>query len=187
MILIALGGYSHTGKDEVGNILIERYHFTRVAKGDLIKQAALQINPRIGGGSSFRTDDRSLASLVRSLGWEEAKKLYPEVRSFLQNLPDAVVAVCGFDAWNDAVYRQIEREHLQTVVLTRICLRTEAEEVKKRGGDVWCVRRPGVGPVNDSANEHDLDDWPFDAYIDNDGTLLDLADRVASALGDRIS
>lgn len=173
-MIVALGGYSRTGKDEVGKILMN-VGFMRVAKGDLIKQAALEIDPPT-------YTDATLAEVVTEEGWDAAKDKYAEIRRFLQNLPDAVVKACGRDVWNDAIFRVINERGLTDVVLTRVCLEEEARMVKHHGGVVWNVVRPGVGPVNDSANEHGLDDWPFDTTIINDGSLADLSNTVLSAL-----
>ena len=57
-----------------------------------------------------------------------------------------------------------------------------AHRQRSRGGRVWRVSRPGVGPINDHISEVGLDDYPFDAVIDNDGTLDDLHERVLAEL-----
>lgn len=182
--LIGLSGYGGVGKDEVGRILVEQHGFTRFAKGDLIKEVALGINPKVDG--PFR-----LFEVVQPLGWDKAKSV-GDVRQFLQDLADEVVRVCGRDVWNDALYEKIE-EHFrkaaflrweQPVVLTRLSLPGEAEQVKGRGGAMWRIERPGFGPANSHPNEVALDDWEFDAVIKNDSTRADLEEVVAQVVRD---
>jgi hypothetical protein len=172
-MIVALAGYSRTGKDEVGKILIEKHGFVRLAKGDLIKEAAYNINPRL-------ERDFTVKEAVDTFGWENAKDMFPELRSFLQNLPDQVCKVVGSDPWNEAIFRRMEPG--ANYVLTRICLPVEAEAVKAHGGVVWRIERPGYGPINDNPNEVALDGWSFDWTILNQGTLDDLSDAVSHCL-----
>lgn len=168
MKLVGLSGYAGSGKDEVGRLLVERHGFVRFAKGDLIKDAALGINPAL---------PVPLRNLINDVGWEGAKE-FDEIRRFLQDLADEVVRVCGCDVWNDALYEKIERTD-RPVVLTRLSLPIEAQRVLDYGGEVWRIDRPGFGPVNDHPNETALDDWEFDYIILNGGTLDELASSVA--------
>ena len=62
----------------------------------------------------------------------------------------------------------------------KVILREDVDNL----GKVYDVRRPGVGPVSDHISEHDLDDWPFDGIIHNDGTLVDLEGEVQRVLGE---
>lgn len=170
MSLIALSGYARSGKDEVGRILVEQHGFTRVAKVDLLWEAAERINPIL-------KNHLRLADAVRIFGREQSKDLFAEVRIFLQRLADVVVDVTGNDPWTPAVFERAEG--LGRVVLTRISWPAEAEAVKERGGSVWRIERPGFGPGNKNPNETALDDWPFDATIVNDGDIDGLSWKIA--------
>lgn len=173
MKLIALSGYARSGKDEVGRILVEQHGFTRVAKVDLLWEAAEKINPIL-------RNRLRLADAVNMFGREYCKDVFSEVRLFLQRLADVVVDVTGSDPWTSAVFERAEG--LGRVVLTRISWPAEAEAVKERGGSVWRIERPGFGPGNDDANETALDDWPFDATIVNDSDFDGLAQKIAMLL-----
>jgi hypothetical protein len=50
----------------------------------------------------------------------------------------------------------------------------EAECISARGGDMWRVKRPGVGAVNAHVSESDLDGYKVDKILSNGGTLEEL-------------
>lgn len=177
--IIGLQGYARVGKDEIGRMLVEHLGYKRFAKGDLIKEAAFRINPLIEVAPGQVT---RLQRLVDEYGWEKAKDVAPEVRLFLQTLPDVVVDVIGFDAWNDAIYKAIRESGAERVVLTRICLPYEVEALHDNGGKFVRVIRPGFGPANDHPNEVALDDWEPDATIYNDGSLEDFTPAKIAAI-----
>jgi hypothetical protein len=162
------------------------------AKGDILKDTARAINPvvMIGPeGPSGSLYPEFLAPYVDAVGWEHAKRS-DNVRRFLQDLADEVVKACGRDVWNDALYEQIKNHvHMSAVmrverpvVLTRLSLPIEAERLVAEGGAMVRITRPGYGPANSHPNEVALDDWPFDAHIENAGTLEDLEGAVSGML-----
>lgn len=178
---IALYGYAGAGKDEVGAILVAAHGFHRRAKGDLVRSAALGIDPLIRSGGS---DVEPLSVVVERDGWERAKR-NPMVRLFLQNLADVPVGVTGVDFWDDALWREIwdERSYKPfDVVITRISHCSEAQTVRDYGGKVVRVVRNGTGPVNDHPNEVALDSIEPDDVIMNNGTLVDLRFEVDEML-----
>lgn len=177
-MLIGLCGYARTGKDVVGQHLVRSHGFIRYAKGDLIREAALAMDPYVLGA------DR-LSAIVERTGWETAKRI-SEVRLFLQNLADGVTGVLGRDVWSDRLYDIIDSSGMkdEDIVLTRLSLRSEADRVRERGGFVWRIERPGTGPVNSHPNETALDGYAVDATIVNDGSLADLEQSVMSVLTD---
>jgi hypothetical protein len=58
----------------------------------------------------------------------------------------------------------------------------EADAVRKLGGKVWRVSRPGVGPANDHESEHALNDYKFDQVVENSGTIDGLSSQVRTYL-----
>lgn len=194
MKVVGLYGYGGVGKDEVGRILIENHGFTRFSKGDLIKEAAWRIDPIIRG---LGTEHDRLKTLSWNHGGfhyqtptekiDQLKDIYPEVRFFLQHLADDVVSVLGRDVWNEALWESIERHHADSfilrterpVVLTRLSLPVEADQLGENGGTLVRVIRAGFGPANTHPNEVALDTYDPDAVVVNNGTLEDLEAEVA--------
>jgi hypothetical protein len=184
MKVIGLCGYGGTGKDEVGRILIEECGYTRFAKGDLIKAAAWNIDPLIRDGNGVARPlhgwawDRKLYidSAVERI--DALKEEFPEVRVFLQRLADDVVGTLGRDVWNDALWKTIHASGAEKIVLTRLSLPEEADQLKYEGGYLVRVNRPGFGPANNHPNEVALDGATYDATVNNMGTLDDLTTSV---------
>jgi len=69
------------------------------------------------------------------------------------------------------------------VVVDDVRFPNEAALVRRLGGELWRIERPGTerGPAH--ASEGGLDDYPlFDRRLVNDGTLIDLYQQVQSRL-----
>jgi len=94
------------------------------------------------------------------------------------------------DLWvSIAVQRMRARHDVFGVNTFAICgtrFRNEVATVRRLGGEVWWIDRPGVEPPPPSAHTSDLSITPddCDAVIVNDGTLDDLAERVRLAWAD---
>lgn len=146
MILVALSGYAGSGKDALGQILVENHGFTRVAFADAIKRKALEY------------------------GWDGQKDT--QGRALLQNLGSAIRAY-NPDFWLQIAMEQVMQ--YDCVVITDCRFANEVEAIKTNGGIVVRVERPGVGPANDHMSEHELGPANCNIKIDNNGTLEDLA------------
>jgi len=98
------------------------------------------------------------------------------VREFLQRLgTDAIRDGLHTNAWVNALmadYRKIdynddEQPEYPNWIITDTRFPNEAEAIKKAGGIVIRVDRPGVKPINDHPSETGLDKWDFDYKIAN--------------------
>lgn len=59
----------------------------------------------------------------------------------------------------------------------------EADFIRRLGGQLWRIERPGTDRSTEHASEGSLDDYPlFDRRLINDGSLLDLHERVQQIL-----
>jgi hypothetical protein len=67
-------------------------------------------------------------------------------------------------------------------IITDTRFPNEAEAIKKAGGIVIRINRPGVQPINPHPSETSLDDWEFDAVINNDGDVSDIVHKVGLLL-----
>jgi len=165
-IIIGVSGYARSGKDTVGQILVANHQFHRHAFADKLKQLAIRI-------------DDHVADAVAANGWEDAKS-DPYVRGLLQRLGVAARDTIADDIWVTALFGDLDfgLRH----VITDVRFINEADTIREAGGYVWRVNRPGVHAVNSHVSEHQLDDYPFDIVLTNDGDINNLAAKVASAM-----
>lgn len=177
MMLIGLSGYSGSGKDSVGQILVNKHGFQRVAFADKIRETALAINPEV----RLKTDGSSgalglrLAALVHLLGWEQAQE-HDDVRRLLQHTGDALRGVFG---WDILIHATLHKPPFpQATVVTDVRLPDEALAINLLGGEIWRVERPGVGPINGHDTEIAMDNWHHDVFIHNDDGLPRLEEVV---------
>jgi len=96
-------------------------------------------------------------------------------REQLQTLGDTLRSHLGADVLERVVLDNLP----DRCIVTDCRLRSEAQAIVDLGGIVIRIERPGVGPANGHHSETELDDWPFDATVLNDGTAADLAGAVA--------
>lgn len=194
-MLIALSGYARAGKDTIADRLCDVHGWERLAFADLLRECAKALNPIVGRElvelPMLGTDKveyleaDGLCTYQEALeryGYDKSKSLYPEFRGILQRLgTDVGRRLLDDNIWVDATLAKCEEG--KNYVFTDARFPNEATAITSRGGKVVRVERPGVGPANDHPSETSLDDWPFDAVYQNDGTLDDLNAWVDEHLG----
>lgn len=184
MYNIALIGKARSGKDTAAAFLVRERAYTRVAFADPLKEMALSIDPLV---PTHLYGDRRvhvrLSALVRDAGWEYAKDHYPEVRRILQSIGQtqrefdadywvnvAARKIAGAEAWN------------MPVVVTDVRYLNEAVMLRARGFKMIRIMRPYAagrsGPAEQHASENELNDYPTDAVIYNDGDLDQLRNAI---------
>jgi hypothetical protein len=172
---IGIIGRARVGKDTAGEWLVNQRGYRRVALADPLKEAALKVDPLIPvhDGQYWR-----LASLVRSLGWERIKDMYPEVRRTLQHLGAAMRDVDP-EIWLRAALAKAQEANEQgvPVVITDVRYRNEAASLVRAGFHLIHINRPGI-PQLDHESERDL--GPEDAryLVQNDGDVAHLGEQL---------
>jgi hypothetical protein len=202
-LIIGLNGVARSGKDTVGEYLVENHDFTRVALADPVRDALYDLNPPV----TVRIDDDifsrpgltrrlaifseqgqvktiSLQRLVDIFGWERAKSVKC-VRELLQKLGTQVGReYFGEDCWIEIARAKIEAAYPDPVVITDVRFENEAEFIQELGGEVWCIKREGVGAINGHVSEQALYPGNVDLYIANNDTLDYLYRIVDISVGD---
>lgn len=195
MRIIGLSGYSRVGKSTIASILQTDHGFERYALADPIREALYTLNPIVGSPIGHRLRD-----IVEWNGWDDAKRhgVYgAEVRGLLQRFGTEVGRnQWGQDYWIDRLFTRIEDElaaglsweeaHHRTetalVVVPDVRFANEARAILAYGGEVWKIRRPGVGPVNGHSSDAGIPDDLVTMHMTNNGPLEALPTTVAGML-----
>lgn len=192
--IVGLNGFAGAGKDTAAAGLLED-GWTRVSFADKLREFLYALNPLVAvvvplplegeaeprftpTGFPLRTgrEYRPLRDIVDDLGWDRAKNEHPDVRALLQRCgTDAGRNVLGEDVWVDAVMRSLPAG---PVVITDVRFPNEFAAIKRLGGAVYRVERPGVGPVNGHPSEYALEDADFDGWLHNTGDETHLRESL---------
>lgn len=184
MTIIGLSGFARTGKDEVAKILVEEHGFTRVAFADKLRDFLYALNPFVlgeyEGMGHMHTALTPLQSVIDEYGWGGYKETMfgPEIRRLLQRLGTEAGRQTLWDSiWIDSAFANLDSDK---IVVTDARFYNELDAIRERGGKIWRVERPGVGPLNEHASENEATSYPnFAATIMNNGTLEDLKVKVS--------
>lgn len=180
-MVIGLAGYKGCGKDAVASWLVKQHGFTKVAFADPLRDIMHEMNPIVGDFA--RNPPMRYRDAVGIYGYDEAKRLYPEMRRLMQELGATARDVLGDNVWVDALDER-QCGVLNDVVITDVRYPNEAELVKELGGLMFRILRPGTGPDGHSS---EAQDFPVDFVVLNDdsiplGQLADLIRRRAEVL-----
>jgi hypothetical protein len=177
--LIGLTGYAQSGKDTVASILVEKYGYTRIAFADKIRDFLYGINPMVACSPTGYLQD-----LVNLVGWNEAKQ-EPQVRRLLQDLGISARELIDENIWVTSALGKINVG--ERVVVTDVRFKNEAMMIKLMGGQLWRVKRVGVGPVNDHVSESELDGYKVDQIFVNNGSIEDLTMLIQTRMRNAFS
>lgn len=190
MEIIGLSGFARTGKDEVASVLINEFGFQRVAFADKLRDMIYALNPMVD--ISDLTCDHAdynatktwksvyLQDVIDVYTWDNYKesRYGPEIRRLLQRLGTEAGRQTLWDSiWIDAALTGLPDD--AKVVVTDARFFNEFDAVRERGGEIWRIERPGVGPLNDHASETEATDYPhFSKWLHNDSNLEGLRQKV---------
>jgi hypothetical protein len=164
--IIGLTGYAQSGKDTVASVLVEKYGYSRIAFADKIRDFLYGINPMVACSPTGYLQD-----LVNLVGWDTAKQ-EPQVRRLLQDLGISARDLIDENIWVNAALNNVGKD--ERVVITDVRFENEAAMIKLMGGQLWRVKRTGIGPVNDHISESQMDGHKVDQIFVNNGSIEDL-------------
>jgi hypothetical protein len=172
--LIGLMGPAQSGKDSSA-VYLKELGYERVGFADMVRESLYRLNPWI----LTERGPRRLQDIIDEIGWDEAKRLYPEVRELQQRMGTEVGReLYSPTFWIWLAERQMIHDELQKVVVTDVRFQEEIDWIHSHKGIVIGIRRPGVGPVNSHVSDSGISRLVPDWYIDNNGTLDDLRTNV---------
>ena len=176
--VIGLCGPAQCGKDEARKAL-EGEGYKGLAFADGVREVALRLNPVL---RYFPAKDPALPALLRrdwstyryadlleEVGYEEAKR-YSAFRAYLVDIGAGLRETLGEDIWVDRLKSRVRAERWDSEdgivyhVISDVRYVNEAAAIKRLGGEVWRIHRPGVGPANEeeARSLKEIDDgwWP---------------------------
>lgn len=178
MTLVGIGHVARSGKDVAAAALVRDLGFERRAFADKLKRLAIAADPIVTTATqatNVGSGKGRLDWIVRGMGLEQAKDVYPEVRKFLQDLGAGAREVFGEDFWVDQC---LGTKPLKTdIVISDVRYENEADEIRRRGGKLIRIDRPGVYATG-HASETALVDYDWDEVVNNDGSVHDLETKV---------
>lgn len=165
---VGVGGYATSGKDAFADFLVDE-GFTKTYMSEPLERILLTLNPII-----YTEGDRVVryADLHAQVGYARSKQV-AEVRRLLQVLGSEVGRdMISADIWVDLMVKSIA--NVQNAVITGIRFPNELVAVRRHGGALVWIERPGVHPVNVHKSDNTLTELDFDLIVHNDGSLEDL-------------
>jgi hypothetical protein len=108
------------------------------------------------------------------------------VRSIMQDIGQYFRDVYSKDFWIETLINSVKKENLNSFIISDVRYNNEITKIKESFNDVISIRveRPSVQPNQYSKHlsEVELDNYPFDYVINNNGTLEDLYIKLNSIL-----
>lgn len=183
MNLIGISGKIYAGKDTVGWIIQEALQeaddsATGMATWEIKKFATKlkKICSLLIGVPEELFEDQRFKSTSLNAEWDNLS-----VRLLLQKVgTDAIRDKIHKDAWVNALFADYNPE--SKWVITDVRFPNEVEAIKKKGGLLIRVKRPGTAEENLHESETALDNYNFDYTIINDGSLSHLRSEVIKML-----
>ena len=186
---IALIGRMGSGKDAIAAHLCSAHGYTRIAFADGVRDMALEIDPLIAGRTVINmfgdagNEVFRLSEIVGEAGWDAAKREHPEVRRILQHCGMTVRRLQSY-LWLNAGLAKLDALDFADAVFTDVRFTNEADALRDRGFAVVRVVRASAQAAEGAqhVSETELDDYPVDDVVYNDGSLADLAQSVDAML-----
>lgn len=202
MIVVGLSGYAGAGKDSVADILVSDYGFTKMAFAAPLKAMLRRLDPIIGhelyAGCCNECSDIPEVTEVRmsdaaKFGFDDQSLKHSpwadEVRNLWQTFGTEVFREEDEDFWVNMAAGALGESPADRVVFTDVRFENEAEwiywlsEDPRTESSVWRVARPDHHPDTVHVSEQMVGLLEEEVTILNDGTLDDLKEPVAMALG----
>jgi hypothetical protein len=169
-MIVGLCGLAGSGKDSVAEVLEAKLGFKRASFAEDIRNALYTLNPIIGRRCFFWTV--RLQDAVDRLGWDVAKRRYPEIRRLMQVLGTEVGREqFGQRFWLDRTFSHFGID--DDVAISDVRMQNEVDAIQESGGFIIWVKRPGLARMAHKSEQLDFE-AVCDAIILNDGSKKDL-------------
>jgi hypothetical protein len=162
---IGICGYGGSGKDTIAYYVVNTYEYKKRAFADKLRELIYEIDPYlVQCNTSYR-------KIVDAEGYEVAKRRYSEIRNWLVAIGEGNRTVFGKSFW----IKQCDLTS-EDLVVSDVRNKYEAKAIRKLGGQIWYVSKPGVSghPIE----RETITKIRFDRVIRNDGSLEALYSKI---------
>lgn len=198
MKLIGVVGRKRNGKDTIADYLISKHNFQKYSFADPLKRGCMAMfgftEDQVFGELKDEIDPLwgcKPRDVLQVMGTELCQYHIQEYIPAFKNI-GRLIWVKRFEQWykdKANCINQINELNISShpdklvpatlnVVLSDVRFIHEAETIKKLGGEVWKVVRPGMDVGDLHASEKELDEIQFTHLIENDSTLEDLYRKI---------
>lgn len=165
--IVGLIGFANVGKSEVAKMLAKHYSFTRMKFADGLKNMLRAIGlteEEIEGPLKNQPCEKLGGQTPRhamiTLGTEWGRRLIHE------------------DIWALALRKQILDSTAERIVIDDCRFLNEEAVLRRLGGVIWQIQRPGYGPIENHQSELEHLEIRTDAYLENNSDLAGLYGQV---------
>jgi hypothetical protein len=168
-MLIGLTGLAGSGKSVVANVLTSEFGFTRVKFAGPLKNMLRTMLADAG----FCEDDRE-----RMLEGDLKEALIPELGVTARHLMVTLGTEWGRDCVQKDIWLRLwaaQADRFDRVVVDDVRFPNEVDLIRRRGGEIWRIERPGLKAGGHVSEQLDA---PADLALVNDRTLEGLEATV---------
>jgi hypothetical protein len=182
VMLVGICGKAGAGKDTIGDYLVEKHDFKKIALADPIKRLVKDV---------FALDDHTVydriareQELERWSGWSVRKLLqFVGTELFREQIDDAI--------WVKSLWYKIQDDKENNYVVVDLRFPNELQYFKDNAeeGEFMAIKvvRPGFdGSVGLKGHASEAYDLEGDFEVSNDGTMEDLYNKVDKILEGKI-
>jgi hypothetical protein len=166
--IIALGYRARSGKDTVGDYLVSKWGFKRIAFADKLKQVVTTLT----GQDAFDPDFKHRTQVSGLTGGQVLQQVGVALRGVHDNIWVDASGLSGFAMMPGA-----------RIVITDCRFKNEAAAVKRLGGHLVEVRRPGL-PDDSHSSEVGGTTIKWDRVLHNNSTLTQLYVQADALVAD---
>ena len=176
-LVVLLSGWAGSGKDTAAALLVDELEFVRLAFADALKEDVARLTgiPL----AVFHSARKNVALTTPVAAFPEAQTprdiLIKRAATVRATAPDTYAEVVARAIGNSGCYAISDWRYLNEYEVIRHRLPVRATVLRVR------VERPDM-PTMADPTEHYLDNEPFDAIVQNDGSISDLRDKIKAVV-----
>lgn len=167
-MIIGISGKKRSGKNTAGKVL-EDLGFKELTFAGPLKRHLEILDPIVD------YYEGRLSDVLACGGWEYAKT-FPEVRRLLQVYGTGIGRnLIRKTLWVDLAEEEMKKH--KDVFFSDLRFENEAEMLRGNGAVLIRITRPNLAHDN-HASETALDEYSFDHYLENDGSVAELHEKM---------